>query len=444
MRPIIAISTSNLNSAIGIIRISFGRFFFDLDLFFLKIFKKKLKPRYATFVNFYYKKKIIDNGIAIFFLHPNSYTGEDVLEFHGHGNYYNLNYLLKIFLFIFKKNKIRIANKGEFTKRAFLNKKINLFEVQNLSNLINTNNNYSLKFIHDNFTNNLYFKLNLLFDIFLNLENYIKYNLYNNFFIKENIIKYKLHYLYKKIFEIYKNIKINNFINNFSIILLGSPNSGKSTIINKLLNKNTLIVSSLPGTTRDLVNRYFFIDDFKFNIYDTAGLRFTINKLEKKGIKFAFNQLKKSNIVLYIFDKKFKINFFLKKILNLINNLNIFLFIFNKIDLIDNIITLEIFIVFGIKNIIINISAKFNLGINFIYIELGRLSLNFKFNFDIFYINYMNKIIKILKNLLLNYNNNSFEKKNFLIKNIIFYFKKILFFKKKKINSLFKNFCIGK
>ncbi|ASS47160.1 GTPase and tRNA-U34 5-formylation enzyme TrmE [Candidatus Nasuia deltocephalinicola] len=446
MFPIIAISTSLNNSAIGIIRISFGNNnLIDFDIYFNKIFKKKLKPRYATFVNFYYKNKIIDNGIAIFFNKPFSYTGEDLLEFHGHGNYFNLNYILKIFLIIFKKNKIRIAKRGEFTKRAFLNKKIDSFYIENLLNLINTNNNYSLKFIHNNFTNNLYFKFNKLFNFVINIKDIIKNKIYNNSFLDSKLVNYKINYILKKIFEIYNFIKISNF-DNLSIILLGSPNTGKSTIINKLINKKSLIVSSIPGTTRDLVNRTFNINNLKVDIYDTAGLHFKINKLEKKGIKIAFKQLKNSNIIIYVLDERFKINIFLKKILTYLNNFNIFLLIFNKIDLFLEIVSLEIFLIFNIKNINVKISAKYNLGINILYIELGRLILNFNnFNFNKF-IHY-----KYVKNIYILLNKFSKFSKNYknkylliIINNLINYFKKILFLKKNKLNSLFKKFCIGK
>lgn len=446
--PIIAISTSSVNSAIGIIRISFGNIIINYDFFFLKIFKKKIKNRYATYVKFYYNNIILDDGIVIFFSKPNSYTGEDILEFHGHGNYLNLKYILKIFLLIFKKFKIRLAKNGEFTKRAFINKKINLFQINNILNLINLNNNLSLRNLHYNLKFNFYLKLKKIYFIILNIKYNLIYNLINlnekNFFFKLN---YKLDYILKKIFEIYKTINYNNIHNKESIILLGLPNTGKSTLINKIINDNSLIVNKNPGTTRDLVSRNFLFNNLSMNLFDTAGLRYTKNKIESKGIKLAFKQLKKSKIIIYVYNEKLFKNKYYLKILKQLNKYNTFILIMNKIDLLDNFVNLELYLINNIKNIVIKISAKFNLGINLLCIEIYRCLIlvnKINFNNNNFIINYIKKIYKFINILKKNkiYNFNFFLK---YLNYTLFYIKKIINFKnKKKINNLFKKFCIGK
>lgn len=450
IRPIIAISTSSGNSAIGIIRISFGNILIDYDFFFLKIFKKKIRNRYATYVNFYHNNFILDSGVVIFFSKPNSYTGEDILEFHGHGNYLNLKYILKIFLLIFKNFKIRIAKNGEFTKRALINKKINLLQVNNILNLINLNNNLSLKYLHYNLNFNLYLKLKRLYFMILNIKYNLIYNLIN-LREKENFLKlnYKLNYIIKKIFEIYKTINYNNNNLEKSIILLGFPNTGKSTLINKIINDNSLIVDKNPGTTRDLVNRNIFFKNLPVNLFDTAGLRKTNNKIENHGIKLAFKQIKKSEIIIYVYNKELLKNKYYLKVLKYLNKYNKFILVMNKVDLLDNFISLEFLLINNIsKNIIIKISAKYNLGVNLLYIEIDRCLIlinKISFDNDNFIINYIRKIYKfsnILKKSFKNFNI------NFLLINLnksLFYIKRIINFKnKKKFNNLFKKFCIGK
>ncbi|WP_259285988.1 hypothetical protein [Candidatus Nasuia deltocephalinicola] len=148
INPIINISTKLKNSAVFIIRLSFGLLNKKiLFFFFKKFFYKKIKPKIINFSFIYNLNNIIlDKGIILYFNKPKSYTGEDLIEYQGHGNIFIINNILKNFIFFFKNYKIKLSKKGEFTKRAFLNNKIDIFELNLILNIFKLkNNNFYLK-----------------------------------------------------------------------------------------------------------------------------------------------------------------------------------------------------------------------------------------------------------------------------------------------------------
>ncbi|WGH26178.1 MAG: tRNA uridine-5-carboxymethylaminomethyl(34) synthesis GTPase MnmE [Candidatus Shikimatogenerans bostrichidophilus] len=416
-KTITAISTPLGIGAISIIRISGNKSIKIIKNIFIKKNKKKIKKINPNIVNYgfiNYKNEIIDQVIIIFFKKPKSYTGENLIEIYCHGSIYIQKKIINLII----KNGANLAKNGEFSFRAFLNKKINLLQAESILDLINSKNKIYHKIAINNLINskisNIILKIqNVILDILSFIEIKLDF-LEENINIKNKYILNKIKYVEKKLKILIKSFKINKFINNgFFVSIIGPVNSGKSTLMNVLINENKSIVTNIPGTTRDIVEGKKIINNFKFYFFDTAGLRKTKSYIENIGIKKTLKKILESNIIFYVFDilllkkKKYiyKIIKFLKKIK--IKKKNILL-IANKID-INN-------INFKKKKInnynIIFISAKKKIGINNILNYLNK--------------KIPNKIIK--KNILIN-NIRHFEE----LKKSLKYIKK---FKKNFLNKV--------
>ncbi len=452
INPIVNISTKFKKSAIFIIRLSFGLLNKKIIFFFFKkFFYKKIKPKIINFSFIYNINNIIlDKGIVLYFNKPKSYTGEDLLEYQGHGNIFIINNILKNFIFFFKKYKIKLSEKGEFTKRAFLNNKIDIFELNLILNIFKLNNNNFFKNL------NYFFKFNFKKKILKIIKKVNKLYFFINFYLNHEILKkfyfyknflYNLKYLNIKIFNLLNIFYINKYKKN--IIVFGSTNVGKSTFINKIVKNNFSLISSISGTTREIIKKNIFIENLSFKIFDTPGFKFIYNRniLEYLSLIFSLKKIFFSNIIIYIFDNIILYNIFfyyIKK--NIIKN-QIIIKIINKIDLIKCSVYLEIFIIKIEKNIILKISSIFFYGFKYLLKEVLRCykkRMNY-FNFILF--NIIKKSYKyILKLYLFFYN----KRYNLLIINIIKIKRILNFFIKKKIknknisNKIFKNFCIGK
>ncbi|WP_259289111.1 GTPase [Candidatus Nasuia deltocephalinicola] len=452
INPILNISTKLKNSAIFVIRLSFGSLNKKIVFFFFKkFFYKKIKPKIINFSFIYNLNNIIlDKGIILYFNKPKSYTGEDLLEYQGHGNIFIINNILKNFIFFLKKYKIKLSKRGEFTKRAFLNNKIDIFELNLILNIFKLKNNNFFKnlnyFFKYNFKKkilNILKKINKLY-FFINF--YLNYEILKKFYFYKNFL-YNLKYLKIKIFNLLNIFYINKYKKN--IIVFGLTNVGKSTFINKFVKNNFSLISSISGTTREIIKKNVFIENLNFKIFDTPGFKFIYNKniLEYLSLTFSLKKFFFSNIIIYIFDNIVLYNIFfyyIKK--NIIKN-QIIIKIINKIDLIKNYIYLELFIIKIEKNIIIKVSSIFFYGFKYLFKEILR---NYKKRLNYFNFIFFNIIKKSYKYILKLYLFFYKKKYNLLIINIIKIKKILNFFIKKKIknknisNKIFKNFCIGK
>lgn len=428
--PIIAISTPLGYSGIGIIRISGDNIWYIINKICNKN-KKNIKPRYAINTNIKdIKGNIIDNVIIIYFKSPNSYTGENLLEIHCHGNPIILKKIFSNCLKIGKNINLKIAKKGEFTQRAFLNKKINLLQAEAINNLIKAQTedaaNFAIKILSKKTSN-----------IFLNIEKKIKKlrifveTILN--FSEEIILINENIYIYKKLINIKKFLK-KIFLNitkkiifeeGINVSIIGRPNVGKSSLLNNLSNTNTAIVTNIAGTTRDKITIKIEINGIIFNITDTAGIKninkknLKINKIEKIGIKKTWEEIKNSDIILYILNICKGIT---KKDIENIKKLPLKtkkFFLWNKIDILNKKAKIK-----NIKNNkYIYISAKKNIGINILKSELKNIT-NCKIQSTQKYIINKKQLI-ILKKI----------KKHF--KKAFFYFYDIKNKKYKNINDLF-------
>ena len=303
MDTIFSSASNAQKSAIKVIRVS-GNKVKKLP----KIFSfKPTQPRVASLRKIYdLENNIIDNALIIYFPGPNTVTGEDVLEFHVHGSYIIEK---KIYDILSKLKTFRIANRGEFTKRAFLNGILDLTQAEGLNDLINSETENQFKISISQYEGTLSRKIHLWRDeiIYLlsKLEALIDFSdeelpaeLQQNF-------QYKV---YKLLDEMKESIKHSNYgeriRNGFIITLVGRPNVGKSSLVNYLSNKKIAIVTDEAGTTRDVLEVPLNFDGFPIILNDTAGIREAKSQVEKIGVIRALEKAQNSDLVLILSDNE--------------------------------------------------------------------------------------------------------------------------------------------
>ncbi|MDH3004310.1 MAG: tRNA uridine-5-carboxymethylaminomethyl(34) synthesis GTPase MnmE [Candidatus Shikimatogenerans sp. JK-2022] len=458
---ITAISSPMGVGAIAIIRISGIKALNIINKIFIKKNKKRIYKKRINLGIIKYKNYIIDEVIIIYFKKPESYTGEDLIEIYCHGSLYIQNKLIKIII----KYGARLAINGEFTYRAYLNKKINLLQAESILEIIYSNNKIEHKIAINNLINNsLYNYINKIEKKILNILSYIEVNID---FVEENIkidnkkIYNKILNIEKKIIYLIKYFKINYIIKKgLYISIVGPVNSGKSTLMNTLINEDKSIISNIPGTTRDIVEGIISINNFNFYLFDTAGIRKSKFKIEKIGIKKTFNNIKKSNIIFYIFDyrllkKKKKIKKKINKI-NIYQNIDILL-IANKIDKNDNyknkIFNINFLKIGNKKYKIVFISAKKKIGINYIIKYLkkkipSKVLLNNNLINNIRHYKELKKTLKYIKKVKKDYIKNiSLELLSIDLRKSLKHLYNINnknFDNNDILNKIFSKFCIGK
>ncbi|QNS01774.1 MAG: tRNA uridine-5-carboxymethylaminomethyl(34) synthesis GTPase MnmE [Buchnera aphidicola (Pentalonia nigronervosa)] len=288
-------------SAVGILRISGPH----SNRVAIQVLGKIPLARFATYSKFFDKNhKILDWGISLWFPAPFSFTGEDVLELQGHGSPLIMDLLVKSILSI---DNVRLANPGEFSERAFLNGKINLLQAEAIDDLIHAETELSVRASLNSLQGNffLYIKelMNILVDIRITIESNIDFSeddIYSDF---EDIINKKFQALRIKFMEI-KNVVVKNTVlrEEKRIVIAGLPNSGKSSLLNILSCSERAIVTSIPGTTRDIICEHININGIIYKLIDTAGLRDTTDSIEKIGITRAWQAVKSADHILFLID----------------------------------------------------------------------------------------------------------------------------------------------
>ena len=301
--PIIALATPSIKSALHIIRLS-GLNILKIvsKIFSEKIINDKVRNIHVGFLKD--KNKIIDQVVLLTYIHPNSYTGEDVVEIICHGNAIIDNEIIDLFI----SKGVRMATNGEFTYRAFINGKLDLIKAESINDLINATTLESKQICMHSMngdTSKLLIPIkNRLISLISNIEVNIDYPEYKNIEkINRKKIFSELFFFQKKIKEFIKNGNKNLIIKNgINVVIIGKPNVGKSTLLNCLINKNKAIVTNIPGTTRDIVEDEVVIDGILFHILDTAGIRNSNDKIETLGIKKTFEAINKADIIIYLKD----------------------------------------------------------------------------------------------------------------------------------------------
>ncbi len=453
MDTIVAISTAPGLGGIGIIRLS-GEKAFDI---LLKIFKSsKIKNKEdinANTINYGHiieDGEIIDEVLVSFFKAPHSYTTEDVVEINTHGGNIVCHKILNLAI----KNGASLADSGEFTKRAFINGRIDLTKVESIASILGAKSEEELKVSNKLLKGKLLDKINLMkkniLEVLMHIEVNIDYPEYDTEEKTMDEVKVMLTEVKKELSDLSETFDVGNKIREgFSVSIIGRPNAGKSSLLNYILDKERAIVTDIEGTTRDSIEEIINIKGMPVKIIDTAGIRETDEKIEQIGIERALEYAKSSDVIIAIFDSNKELTKDDNNILDLCKDKDSII-VLNKMDL-ETKINIE-----EIKNIgkeIIKVSALKKEGLNEIVnsISLRLDKLKETKSNDIIIIHERQKkvIEEALKSteealksseilpvdMLSEYIQNILEKLNELTGEDI---------KEEILNEIFSNFCLGK
>ena len=369
MNTIVAISTAPGNGGIGIVRMSGEECFEILDKIFKPINNNNIKGYSIKYGNIIDKNdNIIDEVLVSYFVAPKSYTTENMCEINSHGN----NIILKKILEICIENGAILAEAGEFTKRAFINGRIDLLQAEAVIDVINSKSEKeriaAVNQLEGGLSQEVRNIKTKILDILTNMEVSIDYPEYeieektNEEVLKElKSIKNKLNYL-ENSFERGKILK-----DGIKVAIVGRPNAGKSSLLNRILREDRAIVTDIEGTTRDTIEEFVNINGLLFKIIDTAGIRESDNEIERIGIDKSKKALGEADLVIAIFDKTKELLEEDYQILNEIKNKNAIILL-NKKDLKQDKIKEEQFTKYSGN--ILNVSIKNNDGIEELYSKM--------------------------------------------------------------------------
>jgi len=322
-------------------------------------------PRVATLrkLNKNGRKELIDEGVVIWFPGPNSYTGEDLAEFHVHGSRAVIN---AMHLAISKIKKCRLAEPGEFTKRAFQNGKINLLKAESIADLISSETEIQRKQALKIMSGSSSEKFNSWRKKLLKILSHIEAKID---FPDEDLPKKIFKEIQKTSNNVFKEIKKTlddqkvgeRIREGFKIAIVGPPNSGKSSLLNYLSKRDAAIVSEIAGTTRDVIETHLNLDGYPVIVSDTAGIRSSKNEIEKKGIKIALKRAEDADLRLIIISSK---NIDFAGVLKTLLTKNAILVV-NKSDLIKGKLNIKFK-----KHDYVLISIKKNLNLNKLILKI--------------------------------------------------------------------------
>lgn len=380
MSTIVAISTAPGIGGIGIIRMSGKDCFKILNKIFKPINNSTEKGYTIKYGKILDGEEIIDEVLVSYFLEPKSYTTENMCEINSHGG----NIIMKKILDLCLKNGAELAEPGEFTKRAFLNGRIDLTQAEAVIDIINSKTDKEAEASVNQLEGNLSKKIKEIREDLISgladIEVTIDYPEYDEVEVTNNkIIKMleKNENKLNKLEQAFTNGKILR--EGIKTAIIGRPNAGKSSLLNLLLNEERAIVTDVEGTTRDTIEEYITLDGIPFKVVDTAGIRETEDTVEKIGVKKAIEIANKSDLIIAIFDISKEINDEDKNILNILKNRNSIILL-NKIDLNNYLINEELFKEYS-ENII-KISTKTQEGIEDLIQVMKKLTQTDEINVD--------------------------------------------------------------
>jgi tRNA modification GTPase len=423
---IYALSTSTGKSAIDVIRISGNN---SLKILKKIILIKKIIPNKTNLVILKYKKEVIDQVILTYFKAPKSFTGQDVFEINCHGSIAVVKKISNILSFL----GVRLAEPGEFTKRALMNNKLDLVQTESLSDLINSETEKQRSLAINNLSGGLSFfveKINKkLTQLLANTEALIDFSDED---LPKNVLS-KIKEQNKNIIQVIKNELKNSSMSKpirqgFVVSVVGKPNTGKSSFVNFISNKKISIVTNIPGTTTDAISSTLDLYGYKFTFIDTAGIRKHKNKIEEIGIKKTKEIISVSDLNLVFLEKnevdKYK-------------NIKHKIFIKSKLDKRKK----------TNNNKITNISSVTGEGINKLLKKSKDMLIKKEKNEPIFsrerHIVIMNNVFSILKSIDFNENLDIIAfKYREALKNSLEINQK--FDIEEVLDVIFKDFCIGK
>ena len=442
---IAAISTSLGVGAISIVRITGDKAIEIVN----KLTDRDITKFSSNTINYCHiinNNQIIDEVLVSIFLKPKTYTKEDLIEINTHGGISVTNKILELLL----ENGARLAEPGEFTKRAFLNGRIDLLEAESVMDLINAKTETARKMAINGVDGRLSNKINKLRDLGLDLISNIEVNIdypeYEDIEVMtiEKVREFSMN-LNNQIDELLKDSNTGKLIKEgINTVILGRPNVGKSSILNRLLDEDKAIVTDIPGTTRDIVEGSIRLNGILINFLDTAGIRNTNDTVEKIGVDKSLSLIDESDLILLVFNNNEKLTKEDYELLEKTKNKKKIIVI-NKIDL-DKKINEEF-----------EDSVLISASNNDIEPLLNKINEIFKIdeivNSDMTYlsnirtINLLKKAKKASIDLIESLDNNiPIDMLEIDIKNILDYLGEITGQKydDELIDRLFKNFCLGK
>ncbi len=366
---IVAIATPSGRGGVGIIRIS-GVKVRDIALEILGIFAKNTKntfptPRKATYTPFLdANQQTIDDGIALYFPAPHSFTGEDVLELQGHGGQVVLDMMMRRCLEL----GAVMAKPGEFSERAFLNDKLDLAQAEAISDLIDSSSEQAarsaIRSLQGEFSNKVNHLLKALIQLRMFVEAALDFPDEEIDFLADDSVIKKLENIKQQLNELSSTAKQGSLLRDgMHLVIAGRPNAGKSSLLNALAGQDSAIVTEIAGTTRDVLRESINLDGMPLHIVDTAGLRESDDLVEQIGIQRAWQEIEKADLILLLMDAQTGLGKEEQEILEKLPSQLPVLKVFNKIDLLSE---TDPLVADGspTDNSAINISAKFNTGID--------------------------------------------------------------------------------
>ena len=408
--------------------------------------KKNLKTKQINLCKFYDPSSnvMIDEGLLLTFLSPNSFTGDDLVEFHIHGSNAVISFFIRV---LSEQSNCRLAEPGEFTKIAFQNNKIDLIEAESIGDLINSETELqrqqALKLVQGNASSHY----NNLRDKLIKSLAYVEAKID---FAEDDLPESVLKQVQQSIVEVRSDIKKiledhkvgEKIRDGFRVSIVGEVNAGKSSLLNLLSRRDAAIVSEEKGTTRDIIEVYLNIDGYPVILADTAGIRDSKNKIEKKGISLAIRKSKESDLSLVMIDNSSKI--IDTEIMKLINNDSII--VLNKSDINNkqnqNFKNVDVVLVSVKKNEnIIQLTAKIKEKLNKKFITSSNVLITRERHR-----NKLNKCLKEIDNFLLKDQNKDIERAAEDLRLATRHLGGIVgkVDVEEILGSIFKEFCIGK
>ncbi|HEB87093.1 MAG TPA: tRNA uridine-5-carboxymethylaminomethyl(34) synthesis GTPase MnmE [Gammaproteobacteria bacterium] len=328
---IAAIATPAGRGGVGIIRVS-GPAAAAIARAMLGVLPR---PRFAEYLSFLdHKGEIIDRGLALFFPDPHSFTGEDVLELQGHGGPVVLDLLLKRVLTL----GARMACPGEFSQRAYLNNKIDLSQAEAIADLIDAGTEQAARCamhsLEGVFSDWVHRTVERLIHLRMYVEAAMDFPEEDIDFLADSKVSDELDALLAELDRVIGEAQQGQLLREgMRIVLAGQPNTGKSSLLNRLAGREAAIVTDLPGTTRDVLREEISIDGMPVHVIDTAGLREGKNAIEQEGIRRSWKEMEQADQVLLLLDDRRGYGGEEEKILSQLPAKRAVTFIYNKIDL---------------------------------------------------------------------------------------------------------------
>ena len=375
MSTIASISTAPGIGGIGIIRMSGEKTFEILG----KIFKAKTPQKIEDIKGYTIKyghivddEEIIDEVLVSYFKAPKSYTTENMCEINSHGG----NVIVKKILELCLENGAELAEPGEFTKRAFLNGRIDLAQAESVIDVINSKSDKEaksgIKQLEGYLSKEIKDIKQEILDVLVNIEVTIDYPEYDTPEVQENEMKKMLESVGDKLNKLEKSFDNGKIIKEgIKTAIIGKPNAGKSSLLNAILKEERAIVTDIAGTTRDTIEEFVTVNGIPLKLVDTAGIREASDEVEKIGVEKSIKQAEDADLIIAIFDSSKELTGEDLEILNLIKNKKAIILL-NKTDL-KSVITDQDKRLKAITQNILKISALNKTGIDLLYEKISEM-----------------------------------------------------------------------